>query len=247
MKIEFVIKEAMLGCPEPIPMAKVIPDWWREMPKEISNQVPVSETGHPTGEIPSQTIRKCVPFLDSLRTGYCIPMWQDLVVGLDENDNAMLHWRSVAESKPVAEQRAWDGFVNPATGTGMPGTEDVENPNAFILLNPWQIKTPKGYACLFMPIINANLPLQFSAAIVNTDTYHSLINFPFFVKEKWRGTIKRGTPIMQIIPFKRDEWEMEARVETEKDRRDYNMSSMDIGGVYTGGYLENHGCPVKHT
>ena len=53
---------------------------------------------------------------------------------------------------------------------------------------------------------------------------------------------------MQIIPFKRDEWEMEVRHEpTEEDMRNMEKVSSDITGMFHFGYRDNHGCPVKHT
>ena len=98
-----------------------------------------------------------------------------------------------------------------------------------------------------MPVLNANLPLQFSAGIVNTDSYYNRINFPFFIKDKWKGTIKKGTPLIQVIPFKRDEWEHDVRVMTEQDTEDLERVQARIENQFYNGYLENHSCPVKHT
>lgn len=238
-KIEFNCEYKHRFYPHPTPISEHIPDWWRDMPKTVASGGKVQP--------PQVTIRSCVPFLDTLRTGYTIPMWCDLAIGLDADDNAMLEWRPNRDPEAVAEERRWDGFTNPQTGTGMPGTENVENPNSFLLINPWQIKTPEGYSCLLMPVLNANLPLQFSAGIVNTDSYHNKINFPFFIKEKWRGVVKKGTPLIHIIPFKRDEWEHDVKVMTEDDEEDMNKVRSDIELQFDSGYLENHGCPVKHT
>ena len=77
------------------------------------------------------------------------------------------------------------------------------------LLNPWKIKTPKGYSCLFVPPLN-NSDDRFSIipGIVDTDTFPSEINFPIIINgDKYpvlETTIKKGTPYVQIIPFKRD-------------------------------------------
>ena len=159
----------------------------------------------------------------------------------------MIEWRPSRSHEPIVEERMWDGFTHRPTGIGLPGTEEVENPNSFLMINPWQIKTPEGYSSLLMPVLNANLPLQFSAGIVNTDSYHNKINFPFFVREKWKGVVKKGTPLIQVIPFKRDEWEHEVRVMNEQDAEDLNKVLGDIENQFNSGYIENHGCPVKHT
>ena len=239
-KIEFTCEEKHKFYPKPTPISEAIPDWWRDMPRDSAG---VSQFVN----VKNHTVKACIPFLDTLRTGYTIPMWCDLAVGLDPDDNAMIEWRPTEANQQIVQERMWDGFTNPQTGTGMPGTEEVEKPNSFLLINPWQIKTPEGYICLFMPVLNANLPLQFSAGIVNTDSYHNMVNFPFFVKQKWRGMVKKGTPLIQVIPFKRDEWEHDVRVMTEQDKDDWLKVKSDIENQFNSGYLENHGCPVRHT
>jgi hypothetical protein len=45
--------------------------------------------------------------------------------------------------------------------------------------------------------------------VVDTDTYTSPVNFPFTLNDpKFEGLIPAGTPIAQVIPFKREQWEM---------------------------------------
>ena len=46
--------------------------------------------------------------------------------------------------------------------------------------------------------------------IVDTDTYNAPVNFPFVLNNiKFEGLIPAGSPMAQVIPFKRDSWEME--------------------------------------
>jgi hypothetical protein len=47
--------------------------------------------------------------------------------------------------------------------------------------------------------------------IVDTDQYKAAVNFPFVLNEadKFEGLIPAGTPMAQVIPFKRDSWKME--------------------------------------
>ena len=53
--------------------------------------------------------------------------------------------------------------------------------------------------------------------IVDTDRYVNLINFPFLL-QKWdeQFLIKKGEPMVQVIPFKREEWKMWAGFYYEK-------------------------------
>lgn len=82
---------------------------------------------------------------------------------------------------------------------------------ALKLNNIWSIKTPKGWSCRFRNIPNfANSfhDLCFVEANVDTDTYHGGINLPFFLKDSVKAgeyLIPKGTPLIQVIPFKRGE------------------------------------------
>jgi len=52
--------------------------------------------------------------------------------------------------------------------------------------------------------------------IVDTDKYNSPVNFPFILNDiKFTGLIPAGTPIAQVIPFKRDSWKMSFGSEKE--------------------------------
>jgi hypothetical protein len=74
--------------------------------------------------------------------------------------------------------------------------------------NPWGIKTPPGYSCLFKPpSYNPNPWFEILEGVVDTDTFFASVNFPFVLKSLEKEfMIPAGTPIAQVIPFKRDEW-----------------------------------------
>jgi hypothetical protein len=100
--------------------------------------------------------------------------------------------------------------------------EKNKNLPFYKILNPWKIKTPNGYSCLFVPPLN-NSDDRFSIipAIVDTDTFPNEINFPIIINgDKYpvlEDTIKKGTPYVQIIPFKRDNWKMIVKPREQKE------------------------------
>jgi hypothetical protein len=51
--------------------------------------------------------------------------------------------------------------------------------------------------------------------VVDTDTFPVPVNFPFFVREDFDGIIPEGTPIAQVIPFKRTDWKSEVDEENQ--------------------------------
>lgn len=81
--------------------------------------------------------------------------------------------------------------------------------------NYWTIQTPPGWSCLFVaPLNRPALPVEILAGVVDTDTYASLINFPFIATgADGVHVIEKGTPLVQIIPFRRSEAELELRKE----------------------------------
>ena len=120
---------------------------------------------------------------------------------------------------------------------GSPITEKNKNLPFYKILNPWRIKTPKGYSCLFVPPLN-NTDDRFSIVpgIVDTDTYENEINFPIVINgDKYpvlETLIKKGTPYVQIIPFKRDSWKMILNSKKQKEifisRFAFNLKLLNV-------------------
>lgn len=88
------------------------------------------------------------------------------------------------------------------------------------LNNPWCIKTPKGWSVQIKnPANNFENDVHILEGVVDTDEYGAPVLFPFV----WTGTeagefvIPKGTPIAQIIPFKREKISLRIK-ETDEDR-----------------------------
>ena len=59
-----------------------------------------------------------------------------------------------------------------------------------------------------------------------------MINFPFFIKEGFTGLIPYGTPIVQIIPFKRDDWKSKFSFSTVKQADLFQFAKKKIVNRY---------------
>jgi len=95
--------------------------------------------------------------------------------------------------------------------------------------NPWGIKTPPGYSCLFVQPLHRESVFTIMPGIVDTDTYNNPVNFPFVLNDtKFQGIIPAGTPIAQVIPFKRDSWRMSLGGE-----EDVKQSKRQLGSIRT--------------
>lgn len=190
-KIVFTPTRPVAEPYKPKPAKHAIPQWYKDTPSYDTGKREVIN-GHFT-----QTVKKCIPFFDALTGGYIIPLWTDIYVSKEDGDTKFnipnsvhdigLHPLHQAELHPLSQ------------GTPYPK-----------LMNPWAIRTPQGYSCLVAaPFHNPNPYFVILDGIVDTDTYTAPINFPFVLKDRdFSGLIPAGTPVAQIIPFKRDEWQM---------------------------------------
>ena len=88
-------------------------------------------------------------------------------------------------------------------------------------INPWVIETAPGWSVKFQsPANNWSTSIQLIEGVVDTDEYHSEVNFPYV----WTGSelgefiIPCGTPLVHVIPFKRTDTTMEVGV-TDQDKK----------------------------
>jgi hypothetical protein len=84
----------------------------------------------------------------------------------------------------------------------------------FKLINPWMVKTPPGYSCyVCAPHYNKHGNLEVLNGVIDTDIYHELhVNTWFTAPIDEEVLLPIGMPIAQIIPFKREDFQMEIKV-----------------------------------
>ena len=180
----------------PTPASRNLPDWLKNLAKKIiPNKMPITPEGHA-----NMTGKACAPLMDSFMAGYTITLPFDVIVTRDKDYKNLFNWQCEWDVVGTHDNRQY-------SKEGMPtGYEGV-----FKWHNPWILKTPPGYSLwVTHPVNRYDLPFITMSGFVDTDQYDmSPINFPFFLKEDFEGTIKNGTPIAQVIPIKRDSWSLE--------------------------------------
>lgn len=181
----------------PVPAKAHLPDWFRKLPAVDPAKLAPGDTG--------LTVKRCMPFLDAMMTGYVLPL--AATVRLEIRDGG----------KTVTA--GWD-FDK--TMISNHGTHQVAgHPNAGSppckFHNYWSIRTQPGWSCLFVPLLNRANPLfEPVAGIVDTDTYTAPIHFPFFARgADGLHEIEKGTPLVQVIPFQRETTQIEAEIGAE--------------------------------
>lgn len=220
-EIEFSAHEDYFALQEdyPIPAKLNIPEWFKNLEHNLLNR----------------TVKGCMPFLDSLTAGYILKMPQDFYIrhnvdnknekGEEFKDSFQtfgLHSQSQLLNAKSINLNSEIDVHSLKQVEGSSFIEKNKNLPFYKIINPWKIKTPKGYSCLFVPPLN-NSDDRFSiiSGIVDTDTYINEINFPIIINgDKYpvlETTIKKGTPYVQIIPFKRDNWKMILKPRKQKE------------------------------
>tara|TARA_R100000664_G_C2753672_1_gene141109 strand:+ start:724 stop:1410 length:687 start_codon:yes stop_codon:yes gene_type:complete len=196
-KIKFVAtnKNYLDIWPHPKPASRFIPEEYKKLPRFKNSN------------LHAPTVKTCVPFLDSLTAGYIIPFDQDYLVDPVETDFTVV---------PANKEQNDFGFHGQ---TQLPKEwQKISGENAGKFMNKWLIKTPPGYSCLFIkPMNRIEERFDIISGIVDTDTYINTINFPFILRKRDKQfLIKKGEPMIQVIPFKRDSWKMWAGFYFEK-------------------------------
>jgi len=188
----------------PVPIKTMLPEWYKRQNKYTRGEKHYGAVG-----LPNHTIKACMPVFDILTSGYAITLSADVNFTLKEDGSLGTTWSTNAikmiESHPVDQYNELS-------------IDKSFYPIGFKFLNPWVVKTPPGYSCLFMtPVYNDELPFSILPAIVDTDHHPVSVNFPFFIKKDFEGIIPMGTPIAQVIPFKRDDWVSEVKKESDSN------------------------------
>lgn len=210
-KIEFYDTSELIDQKyHPVPAAKRIPEWYKKTRSYRNDEKYVNPALNPQDSTNS-SVKKCVPVFDALTAGYLIINPVDIIVRWDkESNSSYFQW---SDSPGVGFQAHWQADNYPT---------NRKHKNDFPKFgNTWSIKTPFGYSVYITSPIHHDLPFKTLEGVVDTDTYVNPILFPFVLKEeKWEGVISAGTPIAQVIPFKRQSWVHEI-VTGEKAREQY--------------------------
>jgi len=204
INIEFVAdnQEILELAEKPYPAIQNLPEWFKKSKRYIHTHRDIDQYNDP-----NSTVKKCMPVVDMIGAGYHIPLHSDIWIENGGEDHLSFKW-------------SWDqievvSFQTPEQHDGYPVPSGFYK-SVFKWINPWILRTPPGWSTLFMhPQHHEELPFRCLSALVDTDKHPSPVNFPFFVRKGFDGLIEKGTPMIQAIPFKRENFE--ASFSTDKD------------------------------
>jgi len=194
------------GIPEeysPKPATASVPDWYKDLPSYMGGEKKPTGEGSTTG-----TIKRCMPVFDAIVGGYVL--YTNVDVWVSQKDG--MPWYEWPSFEPIS----WHPVEQAPNHPNRNGHQ-ATYPK---WINPWAIQTPPGYSTLFVQPMHRESVFTILPGVVDTDQYNAPVNFPFVLNNiKFEGLIPAGTPMAQVIPFKRESWEMSIGTQEDFDKQ----------------------------
>lgn len=216
-------------APRPFPASQALPQWWRDMTPYL--KTPDNPDGKKViveNYNSNATFKKCTPMLDALTSGYIIPLWADVQIKRAGNGAPRLTWKTRSDVFQVHG----------------PSSAHVETPSGygnevFKFMNGWIPKTPKGYSILVtQPFGYKDSPFNAVPAVLDSDVSTLEIVPPVWIKQDFEGIVEKGTPMVQLIPFKREDWQTSF---SSLKHGEYEMiEDANLNGTIVNHYIKKH-------
>jgi hypothetical protein len=210
-------------APEPEPTTLNIPSWWKEQPTTINGEQHIVDGSY------KFTVKKCQAIFDALATGYVLKAPVDIFIdSKKERHEAQVpyDWKHASPLIISSHPREQVSM--------MPIDKSIFMPDILRIHPLWVVKTPPGYSTLFLPPMHGkDLPIEMVPGVIDTDTFVTDGHLSFFVKRNFNGVIKQGTPIAQILPFKREDWD---HIIHDYDANTIERQRKKIRSTFSNGY-----------
>lgn len=200
---------------KPVLAKSVSPDWWKK-----------GKVAEVVNGVVNKTIRSCPAMQDWLSSGYLILANRDILIrnGVtnEDSDSKFYHTEDTVHDEMEKYASATHPSIQMHDAFNYMSTMDAPVKDAFKMSNAWCITTPPGYSCFYLdPFLFQNDYFATWQGIIDTDKFNTnkdnsqIILYP---KVDHSFVITKGTPICQIIPYKREEW---VATYTVKDHESY--------------------------
>ncbi len=190
----------------PYPARTKLPHWVRWQAGQMQTNDPAGQAG---------TLAASGPFLKTITQGFIIPAPFDFHIDLQvPDDGEAIFPQKLPKDIDPEQYEFWAPFPDGHMTKQIAGSPWENAPWVIKLRGFWYIETPPGYSCLFMSpqkLTGENLPFYALPGIVETDRYKNLISFPMIPQHSFPMVVPGGTPLVQVIPFKRSDWKSEIR------------------------------------
>ncbi len=218
MKIEIIPAdkkfEPLLDLYKPLPANKFLPDWYKKMGRGDLLESELAETPEET-----VTAKKCPAIQDILTEGIVLPMWGNFFFKTlyDEEGNAVNQKWNISTAKAYGENA--DSMIGFHTYPQTKGWNVNRTLDGALLKMacPWKFIVPKGYSLLYIdPFYHFRQDIRLLSGLVEADKW-GLITFPFEFINTDKFMIEAGSPMVQVVPIKRETLEIVSRYGTDEE------------------------------
>lgn len=223
--IEFIkLKPAINNVAKsPSPANRANAEWWKNMEKYYHDAS--GQLIYPHKK--AATIRSCPAISDSVNFGYIVYSPVDIYIDAERED--VISWQTPDIDLSILDDQDNSTFINFHNRDQF---REHTIPKGFhqtvMKINTlWGIKTDPGYSVWITHPINRNdLPLKVYDAVIDTDVFPLYFPYSFLVKDGFKGVIKAGTPLIQVIPFRREDFSISI---SEKNKEEiYNNLNQSL-------------------
>jgi hypothetical protein len=181
----------------PTPAEENLPDWF----KKLEN-----------GAQP-RTAKTCRGLYDVMTVGYMVVWPFDVTITKDENGKLF-----IKRTRDDDRGSLWHPHPQFQLGMYPDANLSAQKHGIDKVGLPYKVKTPKGTSIMMVqPAYRPDLKTQVMPGIIDTDKFYTPLNVLYTIKDTDRDiNISAGTPLAQIIPFLRTEWEIEYNAVDEK-------------------------------
>ena len=197
-----------------------LPDWWIKKTDNVDNK---------------GTIKMCPAIPEFMSMGFVVSLWCDLKVEI--NEDGSFRWDTPSNEFTFLTHSEEQLSVH------LP-----KHARPTLVLKPvcpWRVKTPSGISMLQLPMFwHFNPNFSVASGVIWTDIHHE-INQQMLFHKTGTFNFKRGTPLAQYIPIRRENIPHEVSPLTPELIRDAQASSYHVKTKFSGGYTKHRKDEIK--
>ena len=179
----------------PVPAKKIVPSWFSNAKRYFIDDDNIDKK---MVHLKGLSFKGCPALLDVFVSGYLLVTPCDIIVSGKGN------------LKNIKVEEKFSRFCGDRGYTDEFPTPIGHNARNFFWYPNWSVELEEGYSAIYInPLNRFELPFTTVGGIIDSDKLISTGHITFFIDENFEGVIPKGTPYMQIFPFKRESWSME--------------------------------------
>lgn len=180
-------------------------------PKSILDDIPTNFKNFPEDQ---ENVRSCLPIMDYLSSGYII--YNPYEYFVEEKVANFQKGINIVSANLRLENENVNAHFN---ADHFPWIKKIKKA-IFKIHTEWKISTPPGYSCIIMqPFYEMNSSYTLFPSIVDTDKYDNIIFTAGYLNDNVsKHRFFPGDKLLQVIPFKRENWVKKIENEDEPSK-----------------------------